>query len=90
MVRVVYIKNPGLIYRLMLWALRWLYRRLAQPGLPKPVGIPLNRDPENECEAYDPRKNRGDWDDCSGDGHYLCFECCHLSPKAIMRAEDLA
>jgi hypothetical protein len=64
--------------KFMLWLLRLLFRKLAFPSATKPCGIPFNRDPENECNAYEPRKKKGgDWDDCESDGHYLCAECCH-------------
>jgi hypothetical protein len=44
----------------------------------KPDGVPGNRDPDNPCTGYAPRKRQlGDWCDCATDGHYLCKECCH-------------
>ena len=60
---------------------RWAYlnyARHAKASGVKPVGVPGNRDPENPCPAFEPRKRRiGDWPDCEADGHYLCAQCCH-------------
>jgi hypothetical protein len=59
------------------------WRRWVRPGDRKPAGVPGNRDPENPCDFYEPRKKRlNDWDDCLTDGHYLCRECVHQSPGA--------
>jgi hypothetical protein len=64
------------------------WRRLVRPGEPKPWGIPGNRDPENVCDAYEPRKSRlNDWTDCLTDGHALCKECCHRDTTRTI--EDL-
>lgn len=60
------------------WLMLFAYRRIAKPVTNKPFGVPFNRDPENICESYEPRKKKGDWDDCQSDGHYLCKQCCHL------------
>lgn len=44
-----------------------------------PDGLPGIRDRDNRCHAFEPRERQfGDFADCSGDGHYLCKECCHL------------
>lgn len=63
------------------------YRRWAtsqEPGGRKPVGVPGNRDPDNPCEHYAPRRLMpGEWNDCMSDGHYLCRECCHKSPVKL-------
>jgi hypothetical protein len=57
------------------------YRRWAEPDGRKPWGLPFNRDPDNPCSAYEPRKWKlGDWNDCQTDGHALCRECCRRSP----------
>jgi hypothetical protein len=66
------------------WLMLFAYRRYAKSMKQKPVGIPGNRDPENICECYEPRKKKpGDWDDCQSDGHYLCKECCHLFEESV-------
>ena len=61
---------------------RWLcifaYRRAGLTIKEKPTGLPFNRDPEDPCSAFEPRKTRlGEWSDCQTDGHYLCRECVH-------------
>jgi len=67
------------------WLLRLAYRKLkiAQPTFC--VGVPGQRDPENECSMYAPRKRvPGDADaNCCTDGHYLCNECAFskFNPK---------
>lgn len=68
-----------IIRKLMLIAMRFLYRRLAKAQPKAPTGIPLMRDPDNRCEIFEPRPRLdGDFHDCHGDGHYLCRECCHF------------
>ena len=63
--------------KLWLKVIRFSYRRIAGPD-GEPDGVPGRRDPDALCHGYSPRKRQnGDWD-CEGDGHYLCFECCHL------------
>ena len=60
------------------------YRRWAKgsPDRRKPVGVPGNRDPEMPCASYSPRPHQlGDWNDCKGDGHYECRNCCHLDTR---------
>ena len=58
--------------------LLFAYRRILTRGEGEPDGIPGRRDPDAICTGYSPRKQRdGDWD-CGGDGHYLCWKCCHL------------
>jgi hypothetical protein len=49
-----------------------------QPVLFGTVGV---RDPDNVCEVFD-GKNYDGTGDCLSDGHYLCKECSHLSPRA--------
>lgn len=69
---------------------RYAYRKCAVAATRKPHGIPLNRDPENPCDHYEPRPWKlGDWRDCLTDGHYLCGECCHRHPQRdeIVEAE---
>lgn len=62
------------------WLAIFAYRRWARGEPRKPVGVPFNRDPENPCEHYEPRKRQlSDWADCHTDGHYLCNECCRRS-----------
>jgi len=48
---------------------------------PPRFGAPGVRDPEYPCELFDGRGYDGRGD-CLSDGHYLCKECSHLSPKA--------
>jgi len=58
----------------------YFWRKVAMPidGKNK-IGLPRYRDPDNVCDYYEPRKPRlGDFQDCNGDGHYLCKVCCHL------------
>lgn len=58
------------------------YRRWAVGMTRKPVGLPLHRDPDNECAAYEPRQRQlSDFRDCWSDGHYLCARCCHFQPE---------
>lgn len=58
------------------------YRRWATAETVHPIGIPGERDPDNVCGVYAPRKWKiGDFRDCRGDGHYLCNRCCHLIKK---------
>ncbi len=65
------------------------YRRWAEPGEKKPVGVPGNRDPDNPCTAYEPVEWRVPvWNDCQTDGHYLCAECCHRAPMKEFAEED--
>lgn len=69
----------------VIWRLiaRFAYRRWCRMGDQHPTGIPGNRDPASPCTAYAPRsKISGDFEDCLGDGHYLCRECCHLDATA--------
>lgn len=75
-------------------AWRWLslfaYRQWKRhaPGGRMPVGVPFNRDPDNVCRVYEPRKpGNGDWYECQGDGHYLCEECCHLEVLGTAASE---
>lgn len=64
---------------------RFAYRQLCkgEPSRRPPVGLPLMRDPDHRCNAYEPRPRQlGDWRDCESDGHYLCKECCHYVGEA--------
>lgn len=63
-------------YPFWVWLCRFAYRK-AKSKVKFGTGIPGNRDPENPCIGYSPRK-RTDGDsepECDGDGHYLCKEC---------------
>lgn len=67
--------------KLLVWLLKFIYRRLTKickQQHVKPIGIPLQRDPDNPCDMYEPTK-RGQFafDDCETDGHYLCRKCVH-------------
>ncbi len=74
--------------------LRWLYKQILKSIVPsnrKPVGLPLQRDPDAPCEFYEPiyplfkkKKELGQWrfGDCQGDGHYLCKGCKHIEDKS--------
>jgi hypothetical protein len=67
-----------MVKRFWKWLALFAYRRWAVPAEKKPTGIPLNRDPECPCPAFEPRpRHYRDWGKCQGDGHYLCNECCH-------------
>lgn len=44
-------------------------------------GAPGVRDPDHVCEAFNGKGYDGSGS-CDSDGHYLCDECSHLSPKA--------
>lgn len=44
-------------------------------------GSPGNRDPEFPCTEFDGKGYDG-YGRCLSDGHYMCVECSHLSPKA--------
>jgi hypothetical protein len=71
------------VKRIWKWLALFAYRRRAaiEPAGRKPVGVPGNRDPDDPCACYEPRRPRlGDFQDCLSDGHYLCRECCHLDP----------
>jgi hypothetical protein len=48
---------------------------------PPRFGAPGVRDPDYPCEVFDGDGYNGRGD-CLSDGHYLCEECSHLSPKA--------
>ncbi len=54
------------------------------------VGAPGVRDPDSECDAFDPGEPAGD---CQTDGHYLCGECvrrergCPLCRQTEARCE---
>jgi len=48
---------------------------------PPRYGAPGIRDPEHRCELFDGEGYEGQGN-CLSDGHYLCTECSHLSPKA--------
>ena len=41
------------------------------------TGIPGDRDPEAPCDSYDPRRFTAIFEECIGDGHYLCKQCIH-------------
>jgi hypothetical protein len=75
--------------RFWVWLCRLAYRRATTgPSRKEPVGLPRRRDPENRCEAYEPRAcEPGDWRDCDTDGHYLCEECCHRAPESEEESE---
>jgi len=63
------------------WLALFAYRRWARgcPTRHPPDGLPGIRDRDSRCVVYEPRpREMGDFSDCSGDGHYLCQECCHL------------
>ena len=80
--RVVF-DGERLTLRQHFWRLvaRFAYRRLmkGRPQRLPPDGLPGIRDPDSRCDIYEPRKRElGDFNDCQGDGHYLCQECCHL------------
>ena len=73
--------------KLLKWLIIFLYqiytKKCEQTNI-KPVGLPLNRDPDNPCPGYEPKKyGRGQFkfDDCEGDGHYLCKNCVHLQKE---------
>jgi hypothetical protein len=72
-------------YPFWVWLCRFAYRRIKVGMHKKPIGLPGNRDPENICEAYSPRRPlKSDFGaDCETDGHYLCKECAlrGLEPK---------
>lgn len=77
------------IYR---WLLMFSYRRLAKAMPKAPAGLPLMRDPDNVCPAYEPRERKlGDFQDCEGDGPYPCKECCHFARRgdAILEAGEI-
>lgn len=64
------------------WLLIWIYRQLVKSvkaSGKRPVGIPLERDPDAPCEFYEPVKRFGQYrfNDCETDGHYLCDKCIH-------------
>ena len=63
-------------YPFWIWLMRFAYKRVKTP-IVMGVGAPGNRDPENPCHWYAPRKRvPGDSKaECEGDGHYLCKEC---------------
>lgn len=66
------------------------YRKLATPITVLPTGIPGNRDPENVCTAFSPRKRGpGDVGECESDGHYLCDECCLKNGRFKYKMERL-
>jgi hypothetical protein len=53
------------------------YRRLRANVGKIPDGVPMIRSADARCSGFEPRRRQpGDFD-CSGDGHYLCTECCH-------------
>jgi hypothetical protein len=64
------------------------YRRWAEPTSKKPTGIPGNRDPDNVCSAFAPRKRELSDFPCNSDGHYLCRECAHFAPDGKYGGED--
>ena len=46
------------------------------------------RDPEAPCEEYDASApTGGGYQDCEGDGHYLCLQCKHIAAAAAARME---
>jgi hypothetical protein len=51
--------------------------QLKAPKIPGGLGEPGIRDPENECEEFDPGQPPARGGGCRGDGHYLCKECVH-------------
>lgn len=69
-------------YPFWTWLLRFAYRRVKSSNK-MGVGIPGNRDPENPCPSYAPRKRLpGDGPaECRSDGHYLCKECVFYTDK---------
>lgn len=64
-------------YPFWLSIMRFAYKRIKYNQDKMPIGIPGNRDPENPCTGYSPRKRlSGDYPaECETDGHYLCKEC---------------
>jgi hypothetical protein len=64
-------------FNFWVWLCRFAYRRAKHSFTSHPVGLPGNRDPENECEYYAPRKRHINDAKavCETDGHYLCKDC---------------
>ncbi len=54
---------------------------------PPLFGTPGVRDPDFPCELFDGLGYDGHGT-CFSDGHYLCKECSHLSPKAPRFVEN--
>lgn len=70
--------------RILVAAIRWLYRRMRIENDRMPTGVPTIRDPDARCEFYSPRgrlAGSGGWIGCQGDGHYLCRECERFEPE---------
>ncbi|KKN34693.1 hypothetical protein LCGC14_0791200 [marine sediment metagenome] len=60
--------------------MRFAYRR-AVIVTQIPDGVPTIRSMDAPCPGYAPRpRTLRDWP-CDSDGHFLCKECAHLSPK---------
>lgn len=53
----------------------WLYAELNGRTV---VGQPGVRDPEHLCDHFEPGEPHAN-NTCDGDGHYMCFECSHLT-----------
>lgn len=72
-------KNPlsKIILKLIIFLYRFLVNNLKRIEV-KPIGLPLQRDPDAPCEYYEPhRKGTYDFQYCETDGHYLCQKCGH-------------
>lgn len=69
-----------------LWLCRYSYKQMTTGIVfnKEPAGIPGRRDPDSLCDAYAPRaKNKGEWDGCQTDGHYLCRECALMDEDKL-------
>lgn len=71
------------MHKLWLKLVLFAWRKASGPQ-GKGIGLPLQRDPDAPCEYYAPRKvQHGDFQDCDGDGHYLCARCCHFKKGGV-------
>lgn len=58
---------------------RFAFRRARIITEKAPTGLPGIRDSAHPCRMYAPRRPHVlDFQDCQGDGHYLCGECAHI------------
>ena len=68
----------------------WRWYLYFEPQAKKTVvGVPYHRDPNDECRFYEPfKRSVYGFQDCQGNGHYLCKGCFHYSPEEVEEVNE--